>query len=91
MARAAGGNAVRRIAGLNQSMHRVLLEEGEQLNERTDPIGLYAPKPTPAVWKYLVGVSVIVQGNTELFEMVRTLHPPRSLACRLDCRQQQRN
>jgi hypothetical protein len=72
-------------------MHRVLFEEREQLNERTDPIGLYAPKPTSAVWKYFEGVGVIVQGDTELFEMVRALYPPRSLACRLHRRQQQSN
>src|SRR5207248_609932 len=90
-ARAARGNAVGRIAGLNPIMHRRLFEVGEQLNERTDAIGLYTPKPTPAVWKYLEGVSVIVHGDTELFELVRALRPPRGFACRLDCRQQQSN
>jgi hypothetical protein len=32
-----------------------------------------------------------VQRDAELFELVRAFRPPRSLACRLDCRQQQRN
>jgi hypothetical protein len=72
-------------------MHLLLFEEGEQLNERTDPIGLYSPKPTPAVWKHLVGVSVIVHRDTELFELVRALHPPRRLAGRLHRRQQERD
>src|SRR4029453_3780366 len=85
------GGRVRRIAGLNPIMQPPLFGGGEQLNERTDPIGLYAPKPTPAVWKYLEGVSVIVHGDTELLELVRAFRPPRSLACRLNCRQQQSN
>jgi hypothetical protein len=72
-------------------MHRRLFEVGEQLNERTDPIGLYAPKPTSSIWKYAECVRVIVHRDTELFELVRAFRPPRSLACRLDGRQQQCN
>jgi hypothetical protein len=74
---------------LNLLMHLVLFEERKQLNERTDPIGLYAPKPASAVGKYLEGVGVIVHRDAELFEMVRALHPPRSLAGRLDRGQEQ--
>jgi hypothetical protein len=72
-------------------MHRRLFEVREQLNERTDPIGLYAPKPTSAVWKYAECISVIVHRDAELFELVRAFRPSRGLAGRLNCRQQQGN
>src|SRR5207248_1018459 len=88
-ARAARRNAVRRIAGLNPIVHRLLFEVGQQLNERANSIGLYTIKPTSAVWKYTECVSVIVHGDAELFQLVRALHPPRSLASRLHGRQEQ--
>jgi hypothetical protein len=72
-------------------MHRRLFQVREQLNEGTDPIGLYTSKPTSAVWKYAECVRVIVHRDAELFELVRALRPPRRLASRLDCRQQQSN
>src|SRR5258708_5695945 len=72
-------------------MHRLLFEVREQLNVRTDPIGLHAAEPTPAVWEHLICVSVIVHRDTELFEMVRAFRPPRSLAGGLHRGQEQRN
>jgi hypothetical protein len=70
-------------------MQIVLFEEGEQLHEWTDPIRLYAPKPTSPVWKHLERVRVIVHRDAKLLEMVRAFRPPRCLARRLDGRQQQ--